>query len=256
MSLLLPIRTHSASEMQRSIHSKHQSIIFEDLLSHHGRRVRASSLYMRTFAKTFSLGIRRSPFVRTTYDFSDLNHSGLYTPCPSRTQNHIVAARKNRRRTEWQRAAKTAVQIVSIIASSNLNVLPEPLGIVIREAFGGHGGGSGIWKGFGGGGFEGWGRRKSRVRLGLFRLLGICALVILLIISREPESDFACGVLGLFLLGPLIGDYQKAMKGWVLGFCSCALMVIWGLRREHLHICVVGLRVRSPLIKIARTRRR
>ncbi|XP_043698527.1 uncharacterized protein LOC122649252 [Telopea speciosissima] len=245
--------------MQRqSIHFKHQSLLFkEDLLSHHGSKVRAaaSSLFISTSATTFSWAITRSSLFRTTFDFSDLNHVRLCTLQSSRTQNPILAARKNRRRIGWERAAKTAVQYVAVIAS-NLKVLPEPLDVVIREVFGvGNGGGSGIWKGFGGG-FEGWGRRRWRVKFGLFRLLGVCALMIMLSNRRKPETDLACGVLGLFLLGSLVWDCQKAMKGWVLGFCSCALIVILGLRSEHLHIRFKDLRVRSPFVKIARAKRR
>ncbi|PQM39783.1 hypothetical protein Pyn_09537 [Prunus yedoensis var. nudiflora] len=50
------------------------------------------------------------------------------------------------------------------VVVSNLKILPQPLDLVIEEICSGdgNGGGLGIWKGFeGGGGFDGFGRKRN-----------------------------------------------------------------------------------------------
>ncbi|KAK7837636.1 hypothetical protein CFP56_021047 [Quercus suber] len=50
--------------------------------------------------------------------------------------------------------------------ASKLKILPQPLDLVIAEIGGGDGNGGGFWfwKVFGGGGFDGWRRRRKRNR--------------------------------------------------------------------------------------------
>ncbi|XP_010278177.1 PREDICTED: uncharacterized protein LOC104612456 [Nelumbo nucifera] len=198
-------------------------------------------------ALSFIQPTRASPSICKSVDLSDRYPS-------------IVAARRNRRRTasRWQRSSRVALQCVSLIAS-NLKMIPEPLDFIIREGFGGgNGGGLGFLKGLGGGGFDGWGRRRSRwhSRFGLLGLLGACALVLLLVLAKELDTCFGLGVVNFVLLGFLIRDWKAEIKGWVLGFCSCALMVLCGLRREELQKCVKNFRVHSPIMGMIKSKRR
>ncbi|KAA8545094.1 hypothetical protein F0562_019878 [Nyssa sinensis] len=92
----------------------------------------------------------------------------------AQNQESIVCARTNRRRSGSQRTTKLLLEAVYFVAS-NLNILPEPLGLVIREFGGGNGGGLRFWKGFGWGDFDGR-RRKREQNLRFLGLLMVCGL--------------------------------------------------------------------------------
>ncbi|THF98738.1 hypothetical protein TEA_017810 [Camellia sinensis var. sinensis] len=113
--------------------------------------------------------------------------------------------------------------------ASHLNILPQPLALAIREFGGGNGGGDGFWKAFGWGGFDGW-RRKRQKKLGLFGFV------------------IACGL--------SVNGWRRGVKDWILGFCFCAVLVGFGLRREILQRWAKGLRAMETrnAIKLLLTR--
>ncbi|KAL5709244.1 hypothetical protein ACHQM5_019955 [Ranunculus cassubicifolius] len=115
---------------------------------------------------------------------------------------------------------------------------------MIKEGFeGGNGNGNGngggirFWNGSRGNG-DGWGgkRRKKLQILGFLGLIGIGVLFVVLMLGKDFEGfgELGIGVLGLGLLWILERDWKRGVKGWTLGFCSCAVMVVLGLKREDL----------------------
>ncbi|KAJ6974515.1 hypothetical protein NC653_030574 [Populus alba x Populus x berolinensis] len=111
--------------------------------------------------------------------------------------------------------------------ASNLNTLPEPLGLVIEEfaaAGGGGGGGNlGFWKGFGGGRFD-WVGKKREDEFRVFRLFG-----------GELKIDVVSGVLVLSLLGAvLVKGFKTGIKDWILGLCFFGVLLGLGLKKGEM----------------------
>ena len=170
--------------------------------------------------------------------------------------NSIVCARRNRRRSGSQSSTKFILESMWVIAS-NLKILPEPLNIIVSElcAGNGNGGGLGFRKGFGGGGgFDGWRRRKKRLGLTIFGLVMVCGFAVLM--GRELGSEFFWGVLGVSLFGFSIGGWKRGFKDWVLGFCCCAVLMGLGLRNKEVRKWVERFRVCSPIMSVARRRKK
>ncbi|KAK9139676.1 hypothetical protein Scep_009357 [Stephania cephalantha] len=176
--------------------------------------------------------------------------------CPNRAL--LISARKNRSRNGFRIPAKTALSRALFVAST-LKLLPEPIDFLIREGFGGGDDeGGGVFGGFGGfgfGGFDGWRRRRKR-NLGffLFMLLLLMMVLGLLVCGSRKEFDsfVMFGDLGIgVLLGLiLLVNLREFNKGWILGFCSCALMVGLGIKRDELQKWVKRLSVSLPVKRL------
>lgn len=174
----------------------------------------------------------------------------------TQTFEPIVCARRNRRRSGSPLSTKFILESMWVIASS-LKILPEPLNLVVSElcAGNGNGGGLGFRKGFGGGGgFDGWRGRKRRLGLTLFGLVMVFGFAVL--IGRELGTEYFWGVLGVSLFGFSIGGWKRGFKDWVLGFCCCAVLMGLGLRNQEVLKWLERSRVCSPIMNVARRRRR
>ncbi|KAG6751636.1 hypothetical protein POTOM_043833 [Populus tomentosa] len=145
--------------------------------------------------------------------------------------------------------------------ASNLNTLPEPLGLVIEEfaaAGGGGGGGNlGFWKGFGGGRFDGWGR-KGKMNSGFLGFLVVSGLgLILFLFGGELKIDVVSGVLVLSLLGAvLVKGFKRGIKDWILGLCFFGVLLGLGLKKGEMQKWVERCRVRSPVLVLMKGKRR
>ncbi|CAL1399979.1 unnamed protein product [Linum trigynum] len=177
-------------------------------------------------------------------------HHGLFEisatirPSPlllSRTQIHlpVICARKAKKGSGHHRVAETLPKLAFSIASK-LNLLPEPLGLILAELStsgdGGGKGGSGSWMGFGGSGGSGWGRRRGKrsslVLLGLFLVSGVA---IVLFSSGKVDKDLIIGVLTSALVSAiLVEGFGRGARDLVLGFCIFGVGVTLGLRRDDL----------------------
>ncbi|OVA05780.1 hypothetical protein BVC80_9037g46 [Macleaya cordata] len=245
--------------MQQILLLESQSVLLKNHFCYQSITVPEFSLCNKGISSiTFPWKIRTSHLCHRSSNLSDLNFPSLTPQRELKRSTKIFAVRKNRRQPGWRRSGKEAIECALLIAS-NLKFLPEPMNLIIREGFGsGNGGGFGSWNGFGGGGgFEGWWGRKRNLGFLKF-LLGVCVLILLFIFRKEFEGlgDMGIGVVGLFLLGVVERDWKRGIRGWIFGFCSCALMVFLGLRREELQKWVQGFRVRSPIMEFVRRRRR
>ncbi|KAJ6876845.1 hypothetical protein NC651_029760 [Populus alba x Populus x berolinensis] len=143
--------------------------------------------------------------------------------------------------------------------ASNLNTLPEPLGLVIEEfaAAGGGGGNLGFWKGFGGGRFDGWGR-KGKMNSGFLGFLVVSGLgLTLFLFGGELKIDVVSGVLVLSLLGAvLVKGFKRGIKDWILGLCFFGVLLGLGLKKGEMQKWVERCRVRSPVLVLMKGKRR
>ncbi|XP_052208923.1 uncharacterized protein LOC127812544 [Diospyros lotus] len=161
------------------------------------------------------------------------------------TKDCVISARKSRRRNGYRRSRKFILDSIRFVAS-NLNILPEPLALVIREFGGGNGGGFGFWKGFGGEGFDGWGRKRNN-KLGFLGFAIVFGLGMWLVSGKELGNDVILGFLALSLLGVSVNGWKRVVDG-ILGFCFCAVLVGLGIsRRENLQKWAKGFKVTGTL---------
>ncbi|KAK9137207.1 hypothetical protein Sjap_007801 [Stephania japonica] len=165
--------------------------------------------------------IPRPPLPHIHSDLTHIDDTSLRPKppilCPRRRPLPI-SARKNQRRNGFQMPAKTALCRALFVASS-LKLLPEPIDFLIRECLGG-------------GDDEGGG-----VVVVDFGVWGLLLLVVVVCGSTKEFEAFArFGDLGIgVLLGMiLLANLREFNKAWVLGFCSCALMVGLALKRDEL----------------------
>lgn len=144
--------------------------------------------------------------------------------------------------------------------ASNLNTLPEPMGLVIEEfaaAVAAGGGNLGFWKGLGGGRFDGWGR-KGKMNSGFLGFLVVSGLgLILFLFGGELKIDVVSGVLVLSLLGAvLVKGFKRGIKDWILGLCFFGVLLGLGLKKGEMRKWVERCRVRSPVLVLMKGKRR
>ncbi|KAF9605504.1 hypothetical protein IFM89_017523 [Coptis chinensis] len=205
---------------------------------------------------------QKHPFPTTLKKDSHFLLTASFLESKKRTSLLVHAQRKkNARRATFRISTKAALECAFFIASS-LNIIPEPVNIILKEGFGGgNGGGSGFWNGFrGGGGFEGWkGRRRSKLWiLGLLVMIVVSVFLVVLMLGKDFEGygEMGLGVLGLGLLMVLERDWKRGVRGWTFGFCSCALMVFFGFKRDELQKLVKGFKVNTTFLDLFRKKRR
>ncbi|TMW90322.1 hypothetical protein EJD97_015893 [Solanum chilense] len=173
--------------------------------------------------------------IRKTSDFSSrnlaVNHSnsfsrnGVLPNLHLHLQKPIVSAWKKKKPSGSVRSTKIMLESAYFIALK-LKLFPEPLDSILREFGGGNGGGGGFR--FGLGGFDGWGRRKSRKKMNwgfgvvFFAILGVGLWLILM---KRLEIDVFLGGLGLTLFGFSVHVWKRGVLDWALGFCCCAALV-------------------------------
>ncbi|GAB4835841.1 hypothetical protein Ancab_000757 [Ancistrocladus abbreviatus] len=184
------------------------------------------------------------------------NHPFLVHQMKTQNQNRIIYAKWNRKRSGSQRSQRVILQSIAFIAS-RLKILPEPLDFVIREFGGGNGGKTGFKNAFGGGGFDGWKRRRAG-KFGFWVFLAFSGLVLWVVVEREEEEDLFWVLLAYsaVVLFCMLKGWKGEIKGWALGFCSGACLVGLGLKSEIVGKWVERLRVRYPILRIANKRRR
>ncbi|KAL9379031.1 hypothetical protein Peur_027513 [Populus x canadensis] len=225
--------------MPRTIHSKPQPLLSK------------SSLLLNPFGEITFTGPKSTNFAFKAHIF----YSPLLLSHRTHVQKPIICARKNKRGSGYQKLIK----IVTFMAS-NLNTLPEPLGLVIEEfaaAVAAGGGNLGFWKGLGGGRFDGWGR-KGKMNSGFLGFLVVSGLgLILFLFGGELKIDVVSGVLVLSLLGAvLVKGFKRGIKDWILGLCFFGVLLGLGLKKGEMRKWVERCRVRSPVLVLMKGKRR
>jgi hypothetical protein len=242
--------TKKESTMQETFYSKTQThLSHKFFLSYPIAEMNTSLSNTTIFAPKLSF-IRSSLFL--------LHRTQIQNPiiCARKAQQPVICARKRRRRNGSQRLTRYALELISIMASK-INILPQPLDLVIGEIGCGDGNGAGVWlwKVFGGGGFDGW-RRKGKIKMLLLGFLLIFGLGLLF--GKELERNVLCGCLGIGLLDVVLIQWwgKRRSKDWVLGFCVGGVLMGFGLRREQMQKWVERVRVCPPMMEVGRRRRR
>ncbi|KAK2640479.1 hypothetical protein Ddye_028274 [Dipteronia dyeriana] len=191
----------------------------------------------------------KAPVFRSTLSVSRRTH----------VQKPIICAKKNKRRSGFQRSGKYMLQLMSVFAS-NLKFLPQPLDLIVTEFGGGDGGGLGFLKGFGGGG-GGFGRQGRGKNRNLWLLVFLsCFGFLFSLFGRElkMKSEVFYGVLGfsVFFGAILVRGLKRNVKDWIFGFCCLGFLVGSRLRREEVRKWVDQFRICSPIVEIFRGKRK
>lgn len=189
-----------------------------------------------------------SPFYKPSnfsLSYSNSNQTQIQKP--------IVCTKNKKRRSGSERSVKFMLQSAYTIASK-LNIIPEPVHLVLREFWGGNGGGLGFNnKDFGWGGFDGRRRNKKFELLGFVIVLG---MLVWFVLGKEVNVDLFLGFFVFCLIGVSAIWGQIHVKDWFLGFCSCAMFVVLGMRRDRLKNWAKGFRVADIFRRRRRTRSR
>lgn len=199
------------------------------LLSNH-------SLFFNPVVETYTFV--QNPGFATKLPFFRCSFSQLHK---THIQKAIVCAKRTKRRSGYQRSTRLVLQLVSILAS-NLKILPQPFDLFIEEFNGGDGGGPGFWKGFGGGGFSWW-KRRRKGNLGF--LVSLVILGSLFLYSgRGFRSDIFVGLFGIIL----IKGFKKNVQNWIFGLCCFGALMSLRLRREEAMKLIHEFRVCAPKV--------
>ncbi|KAK8493174.1 hypothetical protein V6N12_018627 [Hibiscus sabdariffa] len=180
-----------------------------------------------------------NPVLKSTislHNFNNSSKSPIFTAAPllsrkTQIQKPVVCARKSRR-YDSRRSADSALELISILAS-NLNVLPQPLDLVLQHLVAADGG-LRFLNGFNWVRFYPWKRRRVRKSsgdkiLGFVVILGSCIACLLL--GKELRSDLLFGILGfIFFVFALIKEWRRGFKVWIFGVCCVGILV--GLRHR------------------------
>ncbi|KAL7126390.1 hypothetical protein ABFS83_14G183400 [Erythranthe nasuta] len=170
-------------------------------------------------------------------------------------QSKILCAANRRNRYGIGKSGKLILDSAFIIATK-LRLLPEPLELILREFGSGNGGGNWVSNRFGWGGFDGWRRRRRKTKLGIIGILVIFGAVGLwFLVGKELalDGDALFGGLGLLLFGFSAEGWRRGVKDWILGFCCCAFLMGFALKKDELQ---KWGRYFGTLIKKGRRRKR
>ncbi|ESQ32253.1 hypothetical protein EUTSA_v10005402mg [Eutrema salsugineum] len=175
-------------------------------------------------------------------------------------QSLVVCARKRKKRVGYQRIAGFLFKSLSLL-SPNLQILPQPLDLVIADLGGVDGGGGGgggglrFWRGWGR--FDGWRRKRNRVPILLFVcvILWICGFC--KISGKEIKSDKVLKVLGLCLFGvTMVKDLKREARYLVFGFLCFSASLGFGYKKENFVKLASGIRSCSSVLFKRRSRKR
>ncbi|CAN8265366.1 unnamed protein product [Cochlearia groenlandica] len=185
-------------------------------------------------------------------------------PIPHRThfESLILCARRRKKSVGYQRIARFLLKSLSLL-SSNLQILPQPLDLVIADlngldgGGGGGGGGGGIrfWRGWGR--FDGWRRKKNRVPILLFVCLILWVYGFCRISGKEIKSDQVLKVLGVCLFGvSIVKEYKREAKYLVFVFLCLIVSLVFGCKKESFVRLATRFRSCSSILVCKRTSRR
>ncbi|KAG7552112.1 hypothetical protein ISN45_Aa06g027190 [Arabidopsis thaliana x Arabidopsis arenosa] len=176
-------------------------------------------------------------------------------------QSLVLCAKKRKQRVGYRRITRFLFNAMSLL-SPNLQILPQPLDLVIADlggvdGGGGRGGGGlGFWRGWGR--FDGWRRKRNRVPILVFVCVILWIYGFCKISGIEIKSELVLKVLGLCLFGvTMVRELKREARFLVFGFLCFVASFVFGFKKEHL--VKLASRVRSSssvLLSKRRSRRR
>ncbi|KAF2531547.1 hypothetical protein F2Q70_00032279 [Brassica cretica] len=178
-------------------------------------------------------------------------------PIPHRTQfqSLVLCARRRRKRGGHGRTARLLFKSLSLL-STNLQIPPQPLDLVIADLGGGRGGdGRGFWRGWGR--FDGWRRKRNRVPI----LILVCVMLWIYgyckVSGKVIKSDEILKVLGACVLGiSLVKELKREARSLVFVFLSLIASFVFGFKKESLVKLASQVRSCSSSVLLSKRRSR
>lgn len=172
----------------------------------------------------------------------------------------VVCARPRKKRVGYQKIARFLFKSLSLL-SPTLQILPQPLDLVIADlggvdgGGGGGGRGGGFWRGWGR--FDGWRRKRNRVPILVF----VCVLLWIYgfrkISGKDIKSDEVLKVLGICLFGfTMVKDLKREARFLVFGFLCFIASVAFGFKKESFVKLALRIRSCSSVVLCKRSSRR
>ncbi|CAF2012534.1 hypothetical protein Bca4012_079121 [Brassica carinata] len=177
---------------------------------------------------------------------------------PHRTQFQslvLCARRRRKKRAGHGRIARLMFKSLSLL-STNLQILPQPLDLVIADLGGGRGGGGGgSWRGWGR--FDGWRRKPNRVPI----LILVCVMLWIYgyckVSGKVIKSDEILKVLGACVLGiSLVKELKREARSLVFVFLSLIASFVFGFKKESLVKLASQVRSCSSSVLLSKRRSR
>ncbi|CAN7080306.1 unnamed protein product [Brassica oleracea var. botrytis] len=160
-------------------------------------------------------------------------------PIPHRTQFQslvLCARRRRRKRAGHGRTARLLFKSLSLL-STNLQIPPQPLDLVIADLGGGRGGGGGggdgrgLWRGWGR--FDGWRRKRNRVPVLILVCLVMWIYGYCKVSGKVIKSDEILKVLGVCVLGlSLVKELKREARSLVFVFLCLVASLVFGFKKE------------------------
>ncbi|AED93687.1 hypothetical protein AtNW77_Chr5g0112251 [Arabidopsis thaliana] len=175
-------------------------------------------------------------------------------------QSLVLCAKKRKQRVGYRRITRFLFNSLSLLAP-NLQILPQPLDLVIADLGGVDGGGGGrgglgFWRGWGR--FDGWRRKKNKVPILVFVCVILWIYGFCKISGIEIKSELVLKVLGLCLFGvTVVKELKREARFLVFGFLCVVASLVFGYKKEN--FVKLASRVRScssVLLGNKRSRRR
>lgn len=167
----------------------------------------------------------------------------------------VCARRKKKKRDGYGGIARFVVKSLSLL-SPNLQILSQPLDLVIADLGGVDGGGGlGFWRGWGR--FDGWRRKRNRVPILLFVCVILWIYGFCKISGKEIKSDKVFKVLGVCLFGlAMVKDLKREARYLFFGFLCFIASMVFGFKKESFVKLTSGIRSYSSILLCKRKSRR
>ncbi|KAL0738709.1 hypothetical protein Bca4012_014919 [Brassica carinata] len=175
-------------------------------------------------------------------------------------QSLVLCARRRKKRAGQGISARFLFKSLSLL-STNLQILPQPLDLVIADlggidgGRGGGGGGIGFWRGWGR--FDGWRRKRNRVPI----LILVCVMLWICgyckVSGKVIKSDEILKVLGACVFGfSLVKELKREARSLVFVFLCLVASLVFGFNKESFVKLASQVRYCSSSVLLTKRRSR
>lgn len=175
-------------------------------------------------------------------------------------QSLVLCAKKGKKRVGYRRITRFLFNSLSLL-SPNLQILLQPLDLVIADLGGVDGGGGGgrgglgFWRGWGS--FDGWRRKRNRVPILVFVCVILWIYGFCKVSGTEIKSEMILKVLGVCLFGvTLVKELKREARFFMFGFLCFVASLVFGFKKEHFVKLVSRVRSCSSVVLCNKRSRR